>query len=222
MVHTRIMKTVCKKCGAAGGDYSSSDGVFPLTNKIDEYLCHRCDTMVRDEEYEAGNTVYTEEGYRDIKCKNYEMCEGTFDYRLVGSSFGIPGCKNYEYLCDSCYRRYGKWTGGKGELRYHDDDDVECPVCLEVKRGIEQPNCEHTICIQCFKNCYDGIFDEPTFPYSDEVENQCAEYGSIDCYPADFIERYPLLVEYEAEYVRRLDAQEAMAESNGRCPLCRK
>lgn len=214
------MKVVCKKCGKEGATYNSTNGMFPLTNKIDEYLCHSCDTMVRDEEYESKNTVYTEGGYRDIKCKNYELCKETFDYRMVGSSCGIPGCKNYEYLCDSCYYRYGKWNGGKGELRRF--DGLGCPVCLETKRCIEQPHCDHTLCIQCFKNCYDGIFHEPTFPYSEEVDNQCDEYGGIDCYPPDFIERYPLLVEYEAEYGRRLDAQEAMAELNGKCPLCRK
>ena len=210
------MKVVCNKCGREGGTYSSSDGVFPLTNKIDEYLCHRCDTMVRDEEYESNNTVYTEEGYRDIKCKNYEMCKGMFDYRMVGSSYGIPGCKNYEYLCDSCYYRYGKWNGGKGELRRF--DGLTCPVCLEINRCIEQPHCDHTICIQCFKNCYDGIFKEPTFPYTDDIKEQYEE--SED--PDSFREKYPLLIEYEEEYNRQLDAQEVMAELNGKCPLCRK
>ena len=217
-IYTMNMKTICKNCGAVGGDYSSLTGVFHLTNKIDEYLCHRCDTMVRDDEYEAGHTVYTEEGYRDIKCKNYEICEGTFDYRLVGSSFGIPGCKNYEYLCRSCYMSFGKWKGSKGHLPIH--DAVECPVCLETKRGTEQPKCEHVICIQCFRDCYYGIFKEPEFPYSADVERQCEEYD--DEYPMEFIEKYPLLIEYDAEYLRRLRAQEDMSRTNSRCPVCRK
>jgi hypothetical protein len=40
--------------------------------------------------------------------------------------------------------------------------------------------------------------------------------------PDSFREKYPLLIEYEEEYNRQLDAQEVMAELNGKCPLCRK
>jgi len=56
----------------------------------------------RDKEYEAANSIYTTEGYHDIKCKNYEICQGTFDHRLVGSSFGIPGYKNYVLIVFIC------------------------------------------------------------------------------------------------------------------------
>jgi len=173
----------------------------------------------RDKEYEAANSIYTTEGYHDIKCKNYEICQGTFDHRLVGSSFGIPGYKNYDYLCDNCILMFGKCIDGKGHLQIV--DTVECPVCYESKRGVQQPNCTHTICIECFKNCYYGILIEPTFPYSEEIERQCEEYGCITDYPPEFIEKYPLLVEYENEYNKRLDAQEEMIHINGKCPLCR-
>lgn len=214
----------CKNHETCNNSYSWStygtDVRWPWPRPVNtEYLCRQCDRvshLQRDPEYEASNTVYTEEGYRDIKCKNYEMCKGTFDYRMVGSSFGIPGCKNYEYLCINCYIEYGKWKGGKGELRRF--DGLECPVCLETKRCIEQPRCEHTVCIDCFVACHHGLFEEPAFPYTDDVKEQYFE--SED--PESFMERYPLLVEYEAEYDRRSDARDAMAELNGRCPLCRK
>lgn len=35
-----------------------------------------------------------------------------------------------------------------------------------MKRSVSQPNCEHTLCINCFKRCYYGE-NEPTFPYPD-------------------------------------------------------
>ena len=35
-------------------------------------------------------------------------------------------------------------------------DNLECPICLENKRIISQPNCNHKICINCFRQCYYG------------------------------------------------------------------
>ena len=32
----------------------------------------------------------------------------------------------------------------------------------ENKRGISQPNCEHTLCIGCFKRCHYGKYNEET------------------------------------------------------------
>jgi len=66
---------------------------------------------------------------------------------------------------------------------------IECPVCFESKNGIELPNCNHIICIDCCKSIYFGYntnnndnqrpkhykeqIDEPEFPYNvnDDIEN---------------------------------------------------
>ena len=170
--------------------------------------------MPRDTEYEAENTIYTEEGYKDIKCKNYAMCKGTFDHRLTCTAHGLPGRQPAWYLCHNCFVMFGI------ELQFC--DEVECPICLETKRGLKQPNCEHKICVDCFRYSRYGIFEEPEFPYSKEVEEKCEEYGDIDSYPPEFLNTYPLLIEYENEYGRRLDRQEEMSTINSRCPLCRK
>jgi len=100
-------------------------------------------------------------------------------------------------------------------------NDVECPVCFETKRGITLPKCEHAICIECFRDCYYGRYDEPDFPYSKDIEEEYDEYGGLDDTPKSFLEQYPLIYEYEEECNRRYDRQDEMTSVNSRCPLCR-
>lgn len=104
--------------------------------------------MVRDLEYEKNNKI---NDY--IKCKNYELCNATLPnwwYECKGN-----------YLCINCHMLFGTWGSGvnrhtgKGILPI--SDNLECPICLNIKRAISQPNCEHTVCIDCFKRCqYDS------------------------------------------------------------------
>ena len=57
----------------------------------------------------------------------------------------------------------GKLHSGKGKLEIR--DNLEYPVCLEVKRWISNPNCDHTMCIDCFKRCYyDSDNNHPRCP----------------------------------------------------------
>lgn len=106
----------------------------------------------KDTEYENNNIAYdwqyTEEVGGGIKCKNYELCE------VVLPKWWFE-CKN-NYLCTNCHMLFGTWGNktGKGELKIY--DKLECPICLEEKRAITQPNCEHTTCIDCYKICQYG------------------------------------------------------------------
>ena len=158
--------------------------------------------MERDTEYENNNIAYDEqyteeEGGGGIKCKNYELCEAV----LPKWWFECKG----NYLCTNCHMMFGTWGiyTGKGILDI--SDNIECPVCLEVKRSISQPNCEHTICIDCFKRCYygdDDIENEPQFPYPKDIE---AKYWEEDTevgnfpeithlrWPNNFYKEYPLI-----------------------------
>ena len=106
-------------------------------------------------EYENNNIgfdwQYPQEDGGGIKCKNYELCEAV----LPKWWFECKG----NYLCTNCHMMFGTWKfkgqeykTGKGILDI--SDNIECPVCLEVKRSISQPNCEHTLCIECCKRCY--------------------------------------------------------------------
>tara|TARA_B100002051_G_C16114442_1_gene336851 strand:+ start:209 stop:451 length:243 start_codon:yes stop_codon:yes gene_type:complete len=69
-----------------------------------------------------------------------------------------------------------KWQGqeyktGKGILEI--SDNLECPICLEIKRGISLPNCEHTLCIDCFKRCYYGKDEEDENEENEENLRKC-------------------------------------------------
>ena len=64
---------------------------------------------------------------------------------------------------------------------------IDCPVCYQNKIGIELPNCNHIICIDCYKSIYFGYNsndtqrpkhykeqkEPPEFPYTvnDDIEN---------------------------------------------------
>jgi hypothetical protein len=142
-------------------------------------------------------------------CKNFEFCNGYIcthpnKYLLSG---GNPN------LCINCGVMFRK------ELFFK--DDVECPVCIETKRGITQPNCEHAICIKCFRDCYYGIYNEPDFPYPKDIEEEYEEYGGLCDTPKSFLDKYPLIYDYEEECNKRFDKQEQTRIMNSRCPLCR-
>ena len=189
--------------------------------------------MERDTEYENNNIAYDEqyteeEGGGGIKCKNYELCEAV----LPKWWFECKG----NYLCTNCHMMFGTWGiyTGKGILDI--SDNIECPVCLEVKRSISQPNCEHTICIDCFKRCYygdDDIENEPQFPYPKDIE---AKYWEEDTevgnfpeithlrWPNNFYKEYPLIEVWNEEVNKWEDEKNQKHENEKnlqKCPLCR-
>ncbi len=149
-------------------------------------------------------------------CKNFEFCDGMQPPQWCGEgghsiryldSGGDPD------LCMNCAVMFRK------ELVFK--DDVECPICFETKKGITQPNCEHAICIECFRDCYYGKYDEPDFPYSKDIEEEYDEYDDLYNAPKSFLDKYPLIREYEEECNKRYDRQDEMISVNSRCPLCR-
>jgi len=152
-----------------------------------------------------------------IKCKNHELC-GTV---LPDWWWEVKG----KYICTNCDCMFGTWgTGadahtGKGVLEIK--DSVECPICLEDKRGISQSNCSHYLCIGCFKRCYYGEeSSQPAFPYP-EIED---EYDA-DPYNPKWISEYPLLINYglAMDVWEKTTNEKYKKEENLRsCPLCRK
>jgi len=160
----------------------------------------------------------TDEG--EIKCKNYELCQE----KLPGWWFECKG----NYLCSGCHMMFGTWKfqgqeykTGKGVLDII--DNIECPVCLDIKRSISQPNCEHTLCIDCFKRCYYGNDDDenkPKFPYPD-IENEYYNNQENPKWKND----YPLIKIHNEEYNKWCDEREHNYEKEKylqNCPLCRK
>jgi hypothetical protein len=187
--------------------------------------------MEKDIKYENNNKVVTEwtcphpgiedSGLYEIKCKNYELCRET-----------IPDwwfqCKG-NYLCTGCHMMFGTWKNekagvnqtGKGVLDI--SDNLDCHICLEVKRSISQPNCEHTLCINCFQRCYYGDQDtenEPKFPYPD-IEDEYDENQENPKWDND----YPLIQIYNKIW-NKWDDEKTHKYTNEehlrKCPLCRK
>lgn len=85
-----------------------------------------------------------------VKCENYELC------RTMLPTWW-EDCKG-NCLCTNCDMLFS-WQKvsnsnktGKGKLEIR--DNLECPICLNVTRGISNPRCNHTLCIDCFKDCY--------------------------------------------------------------------
>jgi hypothetical protein len=175
--------------------------------------------MERDMDYEKNNIgydwQYPEEGGW-IKCKNYELCGEVLPIWWFE-------CKG-NYLCTNCHMSYGTWESndykhiGKEVLEFN--DNIECPICLEIKRGISQPRCDHLLCIDCFKRCYYGdSSDEPIFPYL-EIEDEYygdQENPKWDC-------NYPLIKIYNEEWDKWDNAREEKYNNESylkKCPLCR-
>jgi hypothetical protein len=52
-------------------------------------------------------------------------------------------------------------------------DDYECPICMESKKSLEMPRCNHKVCIECYKTIYFGssTSEEPCF-YRDFMDKK--------------------------------------------------
>jgi hypothetical protein len=175
--------------------------------------------MNRDLTYENNNIgfdwQYPKENGGGIKCKNYELCKSI----LPKWWFDCKG----NYLCTNCHMLFDTWDEshkGKGILEI--SDNLECPICMENKRSITQPNCEHTLCIECFKRCYYGDPDtdnEPKFPYPD-IED---EYND-DPENQKWESEYPLIKIYNEEWNKWDDKRYEKYNNEEylrHCPLCR-
>ena len=177
-------------------------------------------TQTRDIEYENNNIGY-DCYYPDggIKCKNYELCESVLPHWWWD-------CKE-SYLCTMCDMQFGAWStkkefehSGKGVLEFI--NNYECAICMETKRCVSQPKCNHYICINCFKRCYYGDIDEsgtPEFPYP-EIEE---EYENDEDNPK--WSEYPLIAIYNEEWNAWDDNRVEKYEREQYlrcCPLCRK
>ena len=178
--------------------------------------------MERNIKYERNNIGYDDQYLGDegsgIKCKNYEICKAV----LPKWWFECKG----SYLCTNCDMMFGTWTSkcgrqhrGKGALPI--TANAECSICLELARSVSQPNCDHTICISCFKRCYFGDESgEPDFPYPD-IEDDYYE----DPENPNWAHEYPFIQIYNKEWNRWDEEKSRHYEAEAhlrKCPSCRK
>jgi len=160
--------------------------------------------MERDLDYESHYIGYDEQ-YPDggIQCKNHIVCNAV----LPTWWFDCKGC----YLCTNCDILFGRI------LKI--TEPVECPICLEVKKGITLSRCDHSICMNCFKRCYYGDQSgEPSFPYP-EIEEKYNEDPENPKWLQD-----PLIQRYHEEWNAWDDTRMEKYENEMHlrtCPLCR-
>ena len=175
--------------------------------------------MERDFNYENNNIgydyQYPEKDGGGIKCKNYILCENV----LPKWWFECKEC----YLCTNCHMMFGTWGTqvGKGILEI--SNNLECPICLEIKECISQPRCNHSVCIDCFKRCYyvDEMHGEkPIFPYPNIEDEYDDDQENIK-----WNNDYPLIKIYNEKFNKWEDNRIEKYENEKylrNCSLCRK
>ena len=164
--------------------------------------------MERDFDYENSNIAYYDQEDCDgIKCKNYQVCNEVLPKWWFD-------CKGH-YRCVNCDVMF------RENLEFI--NNIECPICLDIKKGVKQLQCNHCICIKCFKRCYYGDETregEPIFPYPD-IEDEYYDDTDNPKWDND----YPLLKKYNKHW-NRWDGEISKKYNNEqhlrKCPLCRK
>jgi len=86
-----------------------------------------------------------------VMCANHIVCNS---FRPKWSLDRTNG------LCSPCYEKFGKL-----KIKQYGE---ECPVCMYEKVCVKLLNCDHYICVDCFKRFHYGPDkkDKPRFPYS--------------------------------------------------------
>lgn len=103
-------------------------------------------------------------------------------------------------------------------------EDLDCPICLETKPCVVQPNCTHVVCIECFKRMrVDGPppIGQPQFPYPDREDEY---FDHLPLQPRHPLDSDPLVVKYHRDYERWEEerGRQWIAEEHLRkCPMCR-
>jgi hypothetical protein len=75
-----------------------------------------------------------------IKCPNFILCKNEIPKQELNDYFNS---------CYHCSLSYNICNKGKEKLKTYEDYD--CLKCNEKKLSIEQPYCEHILCLECFK-----------------------------------------------------------------------
>ncbi len=94
------------------------------------------------------------------------------------------------------------------------------PICFE-KRKDTQPNCEHAIVSSVFAIVITVNMMKKNTTNMKDIDEEYDEYDDLYNAPKSFLDKYPLIREYEEECNKRYDRQDEMISVNSRCPLCR-
>jgi hypothetical protein len=171
---------------------------------LGDCLEQNCDRSI-DSVYVKYRDVICHHDCEPVKCPNFAVCGE------IGPQWYFNCHRGW---CWSCKDKFGK------TLTFL-EEPAECPICTEVGSCVVQPNCNHSICITCFKRTrIDGPPREPQppFPYPDRDD----EYNSLDA-PAELL-RDPLVLAWNTQ-LEHQDLERSMRyqaeEYLRKCPLCR-
>ena len=139
----------------------------------------------------------------ETKCKNYKWCQTMIPNNYFENSL----------ICVYCTMA--------PEQVPKIIDNITCRSCFKITHGIQHPNCKHTFCIECFKQCYHVStrkLDELIFPYA-EMEDDYLN----DPYDPKWDKDYPLIQEYYKQYSKLEQEIEDKIEHNilNICLLCK-
>ena len=71
-------------------------------------------------------------------CSNFIVCNNICEYE--------------NNVCRECIMLFGKWRGKK-EILTKNFSEI-CNICNTKEMCITRPDCDHYLCIKCFKNIY--------------------------------------------------------------------
>ena len=96
--------------------------------------------------------------------------------------------------------------------------DTLCSVCRKNGPGVKRINCEHIMCLSCFKHAYYGEdVERPVFPYSKKVEIEYLENKCENKWANDI-----LIIKYEAEYETWIHILEEVFRKNEVLRKCKE
>ena len=95
----------------------------------------------------------------------------------------MNNCCNYvvcgnncnQNICQDCVMFFGKWRGRKEILDVKEEQ--QCSICNLNGLSVARPDCEHFLCVECFKQVY-------TEPYTNihnnlDILNKYLDYNHI-------------------------------------------
>jgi hypothetical protein len=132
--------------------------------------------------------------------------------------------KKYGGFCTECYTFFGKWRNGVENLKITDEPSIPCVSCQGTKKSkVYRPNCDHTLCVECFRNTYFGYLRrKPDFPseYSREIYERNKSDGIEEDWMAD--SRIKTFYYELSEYENWLESQRKNFFFGTKCFECEK
>lgn len=104
------------------------------------------------------------------ECPNTPICNNQEPQFILDFNNGV---------CTECITHLGRSpenpTPSRPILKF--TQEIECPVCFNVRKGVQNPRCDHVLCIPCLKAIYwydetiDGLIPRPQFPLPEQEED---------------------------------------------------